>query len=137
MKIEYKINHPITAKQFCDLLSQTSLGERRPLSDATTIQGMLDNTNLLVTAWQKNNLVGIARSVTDFHYCCYLSDLAVDENIQTQGIGKMLIRLTKQQLKVKCNLILLAAPLAQEYYPKIGFEQHHSTWILRDIQQLK
>jgi GNAT superfamily N-acetyltransferase len=137
MKIEYKINQAITAKQFCDLLSQTSLGGRRPLSAATTIQGMLDNANLLVTAWQKHTLVGIARSVTDFHYCCYLSDLAVDQGMQTQGIGKMLIRLTKQQLKAKCSLILLAAPQAQEYYPKIGFEQHLSTWILRDIQQLK
>jgi GNAT superfamily N-acetyltransferase len=136
MQIEYKINQAITAKQFCDLLSQTTLGERRPLSDVATIQGMLDNANLVVTAWQNNNLVGIARSVTDFHYCCYLSDLAVDQRIQTQGVGKKLIKLTKQQLKAKCSLILLAAPLAQEYYPKIGFEQHLSAWILRDIQQL-
>jgi hypothetical protein len=112
MKIEHKINQAITAKQFCDLLSQTSLGGRRPLSAATTIQGMLDNANLLVTAWQKNNLVGIARSVTDFHYCCYLSDLAVDQRMQTLGVVKLLIRLTKQELKAKCSLILLAAPLA-------------------------
>lgn len=82
-------------------------------------------------------MVGIARSVTDFHYCCYLSDLAVDERFQTQGIGKMLSRLTNEQLKVKYSFILSAAPLEQEYYPKIGFELHHGTWILRDIQQLK
>lgn len=137
MDVQYKINQPITVKQFCDLLDKTSLGIRRPLADTTTIQGMLDNANLLVTAWQKEKLVGLARSVTDFHYCCYMSDLAVDESIQSQGIGKELIKLTKQQLKPKCSLILLAAPLAQDYYPKIGFEKHNSTWLLRNIEQLK
>jgi ribosomal protein S18 acetylase RimI-like enzyme len=49
---------------------------------------MLANSNLLVTAWAGQQLVGIARSITDFHYCCYLSDLAVDVAYQQQGIGK-------------------------------------------------
>lgn len=137
MTIKYQINQTISARQFCDLLRNTSLGVRRPLDDIDTIQGMLDHANLLVSAWQDGVLVGLARSVTDFHYCCYLSDLAVDESIQTQGIGKALIKLTKEQLKPACSLILLAAPLAQNYYPKIGFEPHHSAWILRDLAQLK
>jgi len=137
MDTEYKVNQPISAQQFCDLLSNTSLGVRRPLDETQTIQGMLDNANLLVTAWQGDNLVGVARCVTDFHYCCYMSDLAVDEGIQAKGIGKALIRISKEQLKPKCSLILLAAPLAQDYYPKIGFEKHNSAWILRDVNQLK
>jgi N-acetylglutamate synthase-like GNAT family acetyltransferase len=134
--IEYKINQPIPLEQFISLLGNTSLGERRPLSDRETIQGMLDNANLLVSAWQDHILVGVARCVTDFHYCCYLSDLAVDQRSQSKGIGLNLIKLTKQQLKPKCAVILLAAPLAQDYYPKIGFERHQSAWILRDISQL-
>ena len=137
MHIEYKVNQSISVDQFCSLLSRTSLGVRRPLDDTLTIQGMLDKANLLVTAWQGDHLVGVARSITDFHYCCYMSDLAVDENIQSRGIGKALIRATKEQLKPKCSLILLAAPLAEEYYPKIGFEKHNSAWILRDVSQLK
>ena len=137
MHIEYKVNQPISVEQFCSLLSRTSLGVRRPLDDTQAIQGLLDNANLLVTAWQGDHLVGVARSITDFHYCCYMSDLAVDENIQATGIGKALIRITKEQLKPKCSLILLAAPLAEEYYPKIGFEKHNSAWILRDVSQLK
>lgn len=137
MHIEYKVNQAISAQQFCDLLYKTSLGVRRPLDEVQTIQGMLDNANLLVTAWQAENLVGVARCVTDFHYCCYMSDLAVAEGIQAKGIGKDLIRITKEQLKPNCSLILLAAPLAQDYYPKIGFEQHNSAWILRDVSQLK
>lgn len=137
MTIHYDINKKISVQQFCDLLSKTTLGDRRPLKDLATIKGMLDNANLIISAWQGEQLVGIARSVTDFHYCCYLSDLAVDENIQSNGIGKNLIKITKQQLMPKCSLILLAAPLAQDYYPKIGFEAHNSAWILRDLKQLK
>ena len=137
MEIEYKVNYPITSELFIELLKKTSLGVRRPLDDETTIKVMLENSNLIVTAWMNDQLVGVARSVTDFHYCCYLSDLAVDENIQSHGIGKHLIWLTKEELSPNCKLVLLSAPQAQGYYPKIGFEPHHSAWVLSDIDQLK
>ena len=76
-------------------------------------------------------LVGVARSVTDFHYCCYLSDLAVDQAVQDKGIGRELIRHTREQLGPRCKLILLSAPAAVGYYPHIGFTQHNSAWILQ------
>ena len=91
---------------------------------------MLRHANLLCTAWDGEKLVGVARSVTDFDYCCYLSDLAVDENYQRKGIGKELIRQTKSRLGDKARIILLSAPKAEAYYPKIGFEAHRSAWIL-------
>lgn len=124
----YRVNYPITSQQFIDLLSETSLGERRPLDDIERLERMLQNANLIVTAWQGETLVGIARSVTDFTFCCYLSDLAVSETVQQGGIGKALIAETCRQLDANCRLILLAAPLAEGYYPKIGFDQHHSAW---------
>ncbi|NNO00307.1 GNAT family N-acetyltransferase [Vibrio sp. B1-2] len=130
MEIEYKVNHPISVEQFVSLLKKTSLGERRPLDNESTIQGMLDNSNLIVSAWLNGQLVGVARSVTDFHYCCYLSDLAVDESVQSNGIGKYLILVTKEELSQSCKLVLLSAPKAQGYYPKIGFEAHNSAWVL-------
>ncbi|MGL5557075.1 MAG: GNAT family N-acetyltransferase, partial [Aeromonas veronii] len=77
MTTTFLVNHPITTAQFAALLAQTSLGARRPLDHPDTLQGMLDHANLLITAWQGETLVGVARSVTDFHFCCYLSDLAV------------------------------------------------------------
>ena len=92
---------------------------------------MLRNANLLVSCWDGDLLVGIARSVTDFHYCCYLSDLAVDVDHQKQGIGKQLIGETKSRLESGCSLILLSAPAAVDYYPHIGFEKHESAWVLR------
>lgn len=135
--VEYKVNAPVSSVQFIELLQQTTLGERRPIDDAVVIQGMLDNSDLIVTAWEDEILVGIARSITDFYYCCYLSDLAVSENTQARGIGKQLIIETFKQLKPGCKMNLLAAPLAVEYYPHIGFNRHESAWILSDLSQLR
>lgn len=129
-EIGYKVNEPITEAQFINLLKETSLGERRPVADGDRIANMLKHSNLLVTAWIGDRLVGVARSLTDFSFCCYLSDLAVSETVQKSGLGRKLISVTAAQLDPKCRVILLAAPLAVEYYPKIGFEQHPSAWTL-------
>ena len=133
MSIEYHINPKIQAKQFIDILQRSTLGQRRPIDDRNCIDGMLKNADILVVATDNQKIVAIARSVTDFNYCCYLSDLAVDLKYQNQGIGKTLIDITQKQLKPRCKIILLSAPDATEYYPKIGFTQHHSAWtLLRD-----
>lgn len=136
MIISYFANKTVTVLQFAELLAQTSLGARRPLDYPAILQGMLDNANLLITAWQGETLVGVARSVTDFHFCCYLSDLAVAESVQGQGIGKALIRETFLQLQPGCKLILLAAPQAVAYYPKLGFSQHPSAWVMSSLDEL-
>ncbi|EKF9401037.1 GNAT family N-acetyltransferase [Vibrio cholerae] len=136
MEVEYFVNRPITPEQFVELLNQTTLGARRPTANHECISGMLAHADLLVSAWFGERLVGIARSVTDFHYCCYLSDLAVSEQIQSKGIGKELIRQTFVRLKKGCKLILLSAPQATEYYPKIGFKQHNSAWMMSDAEEL-
>ncbi|ENM5772019.1 GNAT family N-acetyltransferase [Vibrio mimicus] len=136
MEVEYFVNRPITPEQFVDLLNQTTLGARRPTDNYECISGMLENADLLVSAWIGERLVGVARSVTDFHYCCYLSDLAVSEQIQSKGIGKELIRQTFVSFKKGCKLILLSAPQATEYYPKIGFKQHNSAWLMSDLEEL-
>lgn len=130
MTIEYKINAPITTEQFIALLRASTLGVRRPLDNAECMAAMLANAPLVVTAWQGLRLVGVARSLTDFHYCCYLSDLAVDEAFQRRGIGKELIAQTRRALKPKCKLILLAAPAANDYYPHIGFTHNARCWMM-------
>ena len=130
MAITYKVNEPITADQFIELLKESTLSERRPVDDRPCMEGMVKNSNLMVTAWDKEKLVGVARSMTDFHYACYLSDLAVHEKYQKQGIGKKLQVLTQKQLSNKCNLILVAAPLANSYYDHIGFTNNPRCWVL-------
>jgi len=131
MDIAYKINAPLSAEQFTALLRCSSLGARRPIEDSACIQGMVANSNLTVSAWDGDRLVGIARSLTDFHYACYLSDLAVHEDYQQRGIGKALQRLTQQQLGPRCHLIVIAAPAADDYYAGLGgYERNPRCWVL-------
>ncbi len=130
MTIEYRVNEPLSVDQFIDLLRDSTLGQRRPVEDRVCMEGMVENSNLMITAWHDGKLVGIARSMTDFHYACYLSDLAVHKHYQKTGIGKALQALTQQQLGPRCKLILIAAPAANSYYEHLGYENHTRCWIL-------
>ena len=130
MSIEYKVNQPITVDQFIELLNASTLGERRPVDNLECMRGMIDNANLTVTAWEGEQLVGVARSVTDFHYACYLSDLAVHRDYQRRGIGKALQDVTQRQLGPECRLILIAAPAASDYYGPLGYTHNPRCWVL-------
>lgn len=134
--IAYHHDRYLTPAEFVDVLRRSTLAERRPVDDPETIAGMLAHADLTVTAWDGERLVGVARSVTDFTYCCYLSDLAVDEAYQRQGIGVELIARTQALLGPRCKIILLAAPAAIDYYPRIGFSRHPSAWVLDRDQKI-
>jgi len=108
-----------------------SAGLIRPTTDAGRISAMYANSNLIVSAWQGELLVGVSRALTDFCYCCYLSDLAVMEGYKQHGIGKRLIELTREALGSQVTLILLSAPGAMEYYPKVGFEDIDNGFIIK------
>lgn len=84
---------------------------------------MIQNSDLILTAWDKDKLIGIARAITDFSYCCYLSDLAVDKDYQRAGIGKKLVEMLQNEIGDEVALLLLASPAAMDYYPRIGFEK--------------
>lgn len=130
MTLAYATDRPVSVEQFRDLLVRSTLAERRPVDDPVTLQGMIEHANLTITCWAGEKLVGIARSVTDFHYCCYLSDLAVDCAYQKRGIGTELIEQMKSKLGERCKIILLSAPAAVNYYPHIGFTHHPQAWVL-------
>ncbi len=136
MNIEYKINEPITSEKFVGLLEKSGLAERRPIHNSECMEGVVKNSNLIVSGWYGNELIGIARSVTDFHYACYLSDLAVDQRYQKNGVGKRLLVLTQEQLNEECNLILVAAPDANSYYEHLGFENNPRCWVLGREQKI-
>jgi len=116
--------------EFLDVLRRSTLAERRPIDEPETIRGMLEHADVIVTARVDGLLVGISRAITDFHYCTYLSDLAVDEAYQRQGIGRELIRRTHAAAGRQTHLILLAAPKARAYYPHIGMTAHDSCWTI-------
>jgi len=129
-EIFYSAERVVEADAFVDLLRRSTLAERRPVDDAECVAGMLEHADLMITAWCQETLVGVARSVTDFNYCCYVSDLAVDADFQHSGIGTELLCQTRVQLGFRCSLILLSAPDAKAYYPRVGFTRHESAWVL-------
>lgn len=129
MEITYKTGPVSEIEEIIDVYR--SSGINRPITDQQRIQKMYTNSNLIISAWDGDKLVGISRALTDFCYCCYLSDLAVRAEYQHQGIGKKLVALTKEEVGDQTTLILLAAPSAIEYYPKIGMETIGNGFIIK------
>ena len=130
MTTTYSREPDLTPDEFIDLLVRSTLADRRPVHTPDLIGDMLRHASLILTARVGGQLVGVSRALTDFAYCTYLSDLAVDEAFQRQGIGRALIRRTHEAAGLHTMLILLAAPAAREYYPHIGMMRHDSCWTL-------
>lgn len=128
--ITYRTGNDLDLDAVLELYRASTLGERRPVDDRDRMAAMIRNANLVITAWDGNLLVGIARSVSDFAYCTYLSDLAVRVSHQRAGIGRELIRRTREA-GGRASLVLLSAPAAVDYYPRIGFERHPAAYWLR------
>lgn len=131
MTIVYRENAPLCIEAARDLYRRSTLGARRPVDQPDWFAGMLNHANVIITAWQGERCVGIARTLTDFTYVAYLADLAVDVDYQQQGIGRQLIVETRQRLTPACMIVLLAAPQAHEYYARLGFESHPRAWVLQ------
>jgi GNAT superfamily N-acetyltransferase len=128
--VRYSTDIVPSVEDFISVLSRSGLGERRPIGDAACVERMVAGADLFVCAFQGEILVGVARSVTDFAYCCYLSDLAVDAEFQGKGIGKELVRRTHAATGPRCKVILLSAPNAAGYYSHIGFSSHPAAFVL-------
>ena len=134
--IQYQLGNDLDLDSVIELYRASTLGERRPVDDRERMRLMLANANLVITAWNDELLVGIARSISDFSYATYLSDLAVRLSHQKQGIGRELIRRTQEQ-GGQASVILLSAPKAAGYYPRIGMQQHPSAWWLKADESLR
>jgi predicted N-acetyltransferase YhbS len=130
MAIVYALEPDLSATAFRDVLVASTLGERRPVGDLARLERMLRQADIIVTARDDGRLVGVSRAISDFAYCCYLSDLAVDVACQRQGIGKRLIDETRKAAGDGATVILVAAPAAETYYPKIGMTPIASGWMI-------
>jgi len=120
----------LSVAEFREVLVASGLGERRPIEDPQRLEAMLRNAQLIVTARDGATLVGVSRAITDFSYCCYLSDLAVRADRQRQGVGRRLIEETRLRAGDRATLILVAAPAAEGYYPHIGLQHVASAWAI-------
>ena len=133
MKIEYSKVDTVDTTDFIDVLRRSGLAERRPVNDEARIARMLQNSNLIIVARDRemNVLVGVARSVTDYAYCCYLSDLAVDKKYQSRGIGKRLIDETRAAVGPESMCLLVSSPNALPFYRSIGMPQIENAFLYR------
>ncbi len=122
MAITYKIEPDLSAQEFRDVLIASTLGERRPVNDPERLEKMLRHADIIVVARDGGQIVGVSRAITDYAYCCYLSDLAVDTRYQKQGIGKRLMEETYAAAGSETTMALIPAPKAVEYYEKIGMK---------------
>ena len=128
MEIVYRYDAMPTAEQVIELYDKAVLP--RPTNDKERIQKMFDNSNLVVTAWDNDKLIGVSRCITDWVWSCYLADLAVDPSYQKSGMGKRLIELTKEKLGEQSMILLLSVPTALEYYPKVGFTKENRAFLI-------
>ncbi|MCX5409341.1 GNAT family N-acetyltransferase [Streptomyces sp. NBC_00335] len=129
-KCEQVIGSALDVEEAAALYRASTLAERRPVEDTRRFTRMLAGANLVIVARDEDGrLIGISRSITDGAYSTYLSDLAVDAAYQGKGVGKDLIRATREAAP-QAQLILLAAPAAANYYSRIGFTAHHSAWTM-------
>jgi ribosomal protein S18 acetylase RimI-like enzyme len=133
--IRYDVEPALTTSEFIDILQRSTLATRRPVSDLSAISGMLSHADIILAARSEQGLlVGVSRAITDYHYCTYLSDLAVDVEYQRQGIGRELVRRTHELAGLATRLILLSAPAAQTYYAHIGMRRHNSCWTIDPLR---
>ncbi len=130
-KIIYKFDVVPTVQQVIELYNEAGLP--RPTHDRQRIKAMYDNSDLIVTAWHENMLVGVSRTITDWVWCSYLADLAVSPHYKRSGIGKKLIELTRAKIGEQSMLLLLSVPAAMDYYPKMGFEREERAFIIHRI----
>jgi len=128
MTISYTEENNLSAEEFISVLERSTLAERRPVTDPARIKIMLESADIVLCARNEGTLVGISRAITDFSYCCYLSDLAVDAAYQRQGIGKELVSRTHKIAGDGTTLHLMSAPDAMTYYEKIGMTSIANGW---------
>lgn len=134
-QITFIIGNQVNLDQALAVYRDSTLGARRPVDERDRMRAMLRNANLVVTAWDGETMVGIARSLSDKQFVTYLSDLAVRTSYQRMGIGKELIRHT-QAAAPNAEIVLLAAPDAESYYPHVGFVQHPQAWTLKPVKKI-
>lgn len=133
--IDYRLGNDLELAQVRELYDASTLGARRPITDHERFATMLRHATLVVTAWEGERLVGIARCLSDYSYVTYVSDLAVRQSHQRRGIGKELLRQV-QRAGGEAKILLLAAPAAVDYYPHIGFTHHPHAWLLAPDDEL-
>jgi len=124
MPISYNLEPDLSLEGYLDILKRSTLAERRRTRNRERLARILENSDIIVTArTSEGQLIGLSRSVSDFGEVIYVADLCVDTAFQGQGVGNTLLEKSREEAGGdEVRLILLSAPAAMEYYPKVGLE---------------
>lgn len=132
MSVRWDIENNLSTDEFIDVLLRSGLAARRPVEDRERIAAMLENSNLIVTARDGNGLlIGVSRCITDYAYVSYCSDLAVDRKWQGRGVGRELVRRSREAAGDGATFLLLSAPGIEGYYLHTGFEKFETCYGIR------
>ena len=130
MTITYSSSKDVNLAHIQEFYELSFKEKPRPTQDPLRMKSMIEATSLFLTAWDENKLIGICRSLSDFAYVSYISDLAVHPDYQKQGIAKQLIALTQEKSGAHCKIVILSNIEANSFYPHIGFTAHDRAWTL-------
>lgn len=87
-------------------------------------------SSLVLTVWESDRIVGLARVLTDGVQTAVLCDLAVEPDVQGAGIGKRLIDEILTRLP-GVELILRDSTLSAGFYERLGFQAVQNAWVLQ------
>ena len=133
--VSYEIEKNMSLKDFIHVLTDSGLGERRPMNDPDHLERMLRNSNLVIVARDSGQVVGVLRGLSDFSYRTFIADLAVISAKQGHGIGRGMLQFART-LAPEARLILFSAENATGFYQKIGFHLHKRCYQLKVGEKL-
>jgi GNAT superfamily N-acetyltransferase len=124
--VHYAHEQTLATAEFRRVLIESGLATHRPIEDDNRLGDMLGAANLILTARLQHPtgpLIGVARCITDFAWCCYISELAVSASAQGLGIGAGLLAEARRQLGPGVSIILISYPEAAGFYEHAGMER--------------
>ena len=132
-EVAYAREPDLPLADFARVLEESGLGATRPLGDLERLGRMLTQANLVMTARRGpgGELLGVARCVTDFSWCCYVSELAVGRAAQGLGVGRGLLDAAQAELGPEVSVILLSMQDAVGFYERIGMARQDDAFAFR------
>jgi ribosomal protein S18 acetylase RimI-like enzyme len=134
MSIVYAQEQSLSAEDYATVVGSTYMRDRRPVANLERTRRILMGSNMIVTAREDGEIVGVLRGISDGEWVCYVADLAVRDGHQRKGIGTDMLNECKRILGPGMGIVLVAYPEAVDYYKKIGMGEMPAFYIDREIR---
>lgn len=92
------------------------------------IQVAIANSNVVVSVWDNQRLIGCARATSDGIYRATIWDVVIHPDYQGLGLGSKLVEtLISHPLLNRVERTYLMTTHQQKFYQKIGFQENNTT----------